>query len=144
MPELTVAAPSGSAFIFESVKTKGGTQDLGDVPLLQWTDLDAATQYFGEDGIRQILDGTSLRVSYQGIARRMRAAGKTDDEIAQAEINFRPGKRAVGASTPASRAARAVKGAAETLGDKADLLTLLMKKISEGELTDEEIEAMIS
>jgi len=139
-----VAAPKGASFGFESVKTKGGTQDLGDVPLLQWDDLDAAITFYGEDGVKQILDGTSLRVSFQGIARRMRAAGKSDDEIAQAEMNFRPGKRAVGAATPASRAVRATKAAADKLGDKADLLTQLMKKVADGELTDEEIEAMIS
>ncbi len=144
MSELSVQAPKGSHFAFESVKTKGGTEDLGEVPLLVWDDLDATVTFYGEDGVKQILDGTSLRVSFQGIGRRMRAADKTDDEIAQAQMNFRPGKRAVGASTPASRAARATKAAAETLGDKADILTELMKKVASGELTDEEIEALIA
>lgn len=144
MTDLSVAAPAGAHFEFEEVKTQKGTVSLGDVPMLVWDDLDACIQYYSEEGIKSVLDGTSLRVSFQGIARRMKAAEKSDDEIAQAQINFRPGKRAVGASTPASRAARGAKAAADKLGDKADILTTLMKKIADGELTDEEIEAIVS
>ena len=144
MPELTVAAPAGSHFDSEEVKTNRGTQSLGGVPILIWDDLDQALAFYGEDGIKTILDGTSLRVSFQGIARRMKAAGKDDDEIATAEINFKPGKRQVGAATPASRAAKAAKGAAEAFGEKGDLITKLMEKITAGDLSDEEVEALLA
>jgi len=144
MPQLATAAPSGAHFSYEEVKTNKGTESLGDVPLLVWDDLDACVAFYGEDGIKQILDGTSLRVSFQGMGRRMRAAGKSDDEIAQAQVGFRPGKRQAGASTPASRAGRAAKSAADALGDKADVLTALMKKIAAGELSSDEIEALMA
>lgn len=136
---LTVEAPDGSEFEMEEVKTNRGTRSLGQVPILVWNNLQRALEFYGEEGLCDILDGTSLRVSFQGIARRFAAAGKTVDEIAQAQINFRPGKRAVGVSTPASRAGNAAKKAAAALGDKADTITRLMERIAKGEVTDADL-----
>jgi hypothetical protein len=142
--QLTVAAPAGAHFEFEEVKTKRGTQSLGDQPILIWDSLDAMVNTYGEEGVLGTCDGTSFRVSFQGIARRMAAAGKSFDEIAQAELQFRPGKRAVGASTPVSRAARAAKKAADVMGDKADKITQLLERVAAGELSEDEIDALLS
>lgn len=130
---VAVEAPAGSHFDYESVKTANGTQDLGLVPILVWDEVPAAREYYGDEGICNVLDGTSLRVSFQGIARRLRAAGKTDDEIAKAQVDFRPGKRTGASSTPQSRAARAAKQAVEK-GVDSDALALLMQKIASGEV----------
>ncbi len=140
---LTVTAPSGSHFEPEEVKTAKGTQSLGDVPILTWDNLDAAVQFYGEEGILAVCDGTSLRVSFQNIARRFKAAGKSDDEIAEAQVKFRPGKRAVGQSTPGSRAARQAKQAVEK-GANPEHLEKLLAKISAGELSNEDLAALIN
>lgn len=131
---LTVSPPTGARFDSEEVKTAKGTQSLGDVPILVWEDLNAASTHYGVAGIIDMLDGTSPRVSFQGIARRMKAAGKTDDEIANAQIAFRPGKRTVGAETPKSKVRKAADAAAEKVGNP-DLISALMAKISSGEIS---------
>jgi hypothetical protein len=122
MPELQVAAPEGAHFDYEEVKTAKGASSLGNVPILVWDRLDAA------------------RVSFQNIARRLKIAQKSDEDIATAMVNFRPGKRQVGASTPASRAARAAKAATEKVG--GDAVEALLAKIASGELSAEDIEAL--
>ena len=139
---LTVSAPQGAHFEFDEVRTAKGTQSLGDKPLLVWDDLEAARATYGDDGIKSIMDGTSLRVSFQSLSRRLAIAGKSDDEIAQAQVSFRPGNRSGGASTPVSRARNAAAKAAETLGDKSDVLTALLEKINRGELSLDDVEAM--
>jgi hypothetical protein len=101
-----------------------------------------AIAHYTEDGVRDVLDGTSLRVSFQNIARRYKVAGKSDTEIQNAMIQFKPGKRAGGVSTPVSRAARAAKGAAEKVGDQADLVTTLLEKIAKGELSIADLTAL--
>lgn len=138
---LSVTAPAGSHFDFEEVKTAKGTQSLGEVPILVWDSLDSMVQFYGEEAVLSIADGTSLRVSFQNIARRFKAAGKSEDEIAQAQVGFRPGKRQVGASTPASRAARLAKQAVEKSG-QSDAIEKLLAKIAAGELSDEALEAL--
>lgn len=140
---LTVQAPAGSHFEFEEVATARGTQSLGEKPLLVWDSVPAATEFYGEEGIEAILDGTSLRVSFQSVARRMAIAGKSDDEIAATQVAFRPGKRVGGASTPVSRAKRAAGAAAEKLGDKADQLSALMDKIASGEISEEDLASLV-
>lgn len=137
MPLDTVVAPDGAHFEFETVKTKGGTKDLGPVPILVWDNLGAATEHYTEEGVRGILDGTSLRVSFQGIARRMRVQGKSDDEIASAQIKFRPGTREIGQPTPASRAAKAAKAAsAKVDGDK---VAAFLARVAAGDISEEEL-----
>lgn len=142
MPELQVAAPEGAHFDYEEVKTAKGAESLGNVPILVWDRLDSAREFYGEEAICDILDGTSLRVSFQNIARRLKIAGKTDEEIAQAMVNFRPGKRVAGASTPASRAARAAKAATEKVG--GDSVQKLLDRIASGELSEEDLAALLS
>lgn len=142
--ELTLSAPDGAEFELEEVKTGRGLKSLGEVPLLVWKDLSKAREYYGDEGVLDILDGTSLRVSFQNIARRYASVGKSMDEIAKAQINFRPGKRATGTSTPVSRAANAARKAAEKLGgEKADLMTKFMERVARGELTAED-EALLA
>lgn len=141
MEGVTVSAPAGAHFDFEEVKTAKGTQSLGEVPILVWDSLDAMVQYFGEEGVLAVADGTSLRVSYQNIARRFKAANKSNDEIATAQVGFKPGKRQVGASTPGSRAARLARTAVEKSG-QSEAIEKLLAKIAAGELSDEAIEAL--
>ncbi len=129
---LTISAPVGAEFVFEEVKTAKGTQSLGEVPILVWHDLDAAIAHYGAEGITRVLDGTSLRVSFQAIARRGAEKGKTSDEIGQAQVDFRPGNRATAVSTPVSRAKRAAGAAAEKVG--GDTVEALLAKIASGEI----------
>jgi len=143
MSDLSINAPAGSHFEFEEVKTARGTQSLGDVPILVWDSLDGLVGQYGEDGVLTMADGTSVRVSFQNIARRFKAAGKTDDEIATAQVNFKPGKRQGGASTPASRAARAAKKAVEQTG-QGEAIEKLLAKIAAGDLSDADLEALTS
>jgi len=141
MGNLTVVAPTGAHFEFEPVRTEHGTKDLGEVPILVYDSLETARGVFGDEGITDILDGTSLRVSFQGIARRFRIAGKSDDESATAQIAFRPGKRAAGVSTPASRASHAAKAASEKVsGDK---IAEFLKQIADGKISEEDLAALL-
>jgi hypothetical protein len=141
MPELATAAPSGSHFEYEEVKTAKGSESLGNVPILIWDKLSDAIAFYGsEESITDVLDGTSLRVSFQNIARRLKIANKTDEEIAESMLKFRPGKRVPGASTPASRAARQAKAATEKVG--GDAVEKLLAKIAAGELSEADIQAL--
>lgn len=138
---LTVQAPAGAHFDFEEVKTAKGTQSLGEVPILVWDDLDAAIAFYGTEGIVNVLDGTSLRVAMQSIARRMKATGKhSDDEIATKELEYRPGKREPGNAKPETRAARAAKNA--TTKVDADALTAFLEKVARGEISTADIQAL--
>ena len=138
---LTVKAPDGAEFVFEKVKDKNGTRDLGEVPILCYRTLNALVEKYGEEGIVNTEDGTSLRVSFQGIARRMKAKGKTDDEIGQAQLDFKPGTREVGIPTPASRAAKAAKQASEKVD--GDVIAALLDKVAKGELSLDDIKSLI-
>jgi len=139
---LTLTAPDGAEFEEEEVKTARGTKTLGEVPILTWRSLDKTREYFGDEGILDILDGTSLRVSYQNIARRYAQVGKSMDEIAQAQINFRPGKRAAGVSTPVSRAGNAARRAAEKMGDQAENITAFLERVAKGEIPEDQLKAL--
>ena len=132
---LTAEAPAGSHWWFEEVKPKHGKDTFGPRPILVWDSVDCARAYYGEEGILRILDGTSARVSMQSIARRMAIAGKSDDEIAKAQVEFRPGTRVVGESTPVSRAARAARSAAEKLGgESGDAIAKFLEKVAAGDI----------
>lgn len=131
---LTVEAPAGSHWDWDEVKTAQGKESLGDVPLLVWDTLEGAVAHYTEAGVLATFDGTSLRVSYQGIARRMKVAGKSDDEIAKAIVDFKPGTRQTGVSTPASRARKAAASAVEA-GVDGDVLAQLLAKIASGEIS---------
>lgn len=133
MPDLTVQAPTGAHFAFEEVKTAKGTKSLGEQPILVWDDANAATEYYTAQGVLDILDGTSVRTSMQGIARRLANAGKSADEIAKAQVDFRPGRRAGGASTPASRARKAAESAVDA-GASGDAVANLLARIAKGEV----------
>lgn len=141
---MNITAPTGAHFEFEEVRTDRGATSLGNVPILKWDNLEACLDFYGEDQLLNVLDGTSLRVSFQGMARRMKAAGKTDDEIAQAELDFRPGTRTPGQSTPVSRAKSAAKRAAEKLGDEADAISTLLDKVASGEISQSQLAELLS
>lgn len=132
MPE--VQAPAGSHFEMAEVKTARGQQSLGEVPILTWDDSDAARAYYGDVGILRFLNGTSARVSFQGIARRMRVAGKADDEIAKEQVEFRPGEREIASSTPTSRARRAAEATVKSGKVDGDALAALLARIEKGEI----------
>jgi hypothetical protein len=137
---VSIQAPAGSHWEYDEVKTAKGTQSLGEVPLLVWDSVHAATAHYGEDGIKDIFNGTSLRVSFQAIARRGRAKGMTDDQIAEAQTKFRPGTRAVGQSTPVSRARNAANAAASKIN--GDIVAAFLAKVADGSITAEDMEAL--
>ena len=139
---LNTTPPNGFEFVYDEVKTAKGATSLGEVPLLVAKDVEALREVYGDEGVLDICDGTSLRVSFQGIARRMKAAGKSDDEIKDAQIRFRPGKRQGGVSTPASRAAKAAKTASEKVD--GDVIAKLMQRIESGQLSQADLEALTS
>lgn len=139
---LTVEAPQGAHFEMEEVKTDRGQKSLGEHPLLVWDDVDAAIAHYGKEGVANVLDGTSLRVAFQSISRRQAAAGKTDDDIAKAQIEYKPGKRQGGVSTPVSRARKAAETAAEKSG-AGDLISQLMEKIAKGEVSADDLAALV-
>jgi hypothetical protein len=141
MPQLTIQAPAGAHFEFEEVKTARGTKSLGEVPILVWETTQAAVGQYGEEGIVNVLDGTSLRVSFQGIARRLRLQGKSDDEIATAQLQFKPGSRVVGESTPVSRARNAAKAAAEKVD--GDAIAAFLQKVAAGEISEADIKSFV-
>lgn len=143
MPVLQTTAPDGAHFDYEEVKTAKGQSSLGSVPILVWDSLEKARELYGDAAICDTLDGTSFRVSYQNIARRYKIAGKADEEIAKAMIQFRPGKRSIGSSTPASRAARLAKTATEKVGG-SESVEKLLAKIASGELSKEDLEALVA
>lgn len=138
----TLTAPDGFHFEMGSVKTAKGTQSLGEVPILICDRVDAGLAHWGEEGVLSSWDGTSFRVAYQSIARRLKLAGKDDDAIAKAQIEYKPGKRVVGQSTPQSRAGNAARKAAEKVD--GDLLARLMADIASGKLSQEDIGALVT
>ena len=142
---LTVPAPTGAHFEFEEVRTAKGTKSLGEVPILVWDDVDAMIAHYGKEGIKDMADGTSFRVSFQSIGRRLRSLegdkAKTDDQIAQAQIDFRPGKRQGGASTPTSRAKRAAVAAADKVN--GDAVAALLEQIASGKLSESDVNALL-
>lgn len=138
---LTVEAPAGAHFEFEEVSTKRGTESLGDVPIMVWDDVDKAIAYYGEEAIRNVFDGTSFRVTFQTIARRLRLAGKSFDEIAKQQIEFRPGKRTGGASTPQSRAKRLAGQAVEKFGDE---INEILQGILDGRISKEDAKTLLA
>lgn len=138
----TVPAPDGAEWSYEEVKTTKGTESLGkENPILVWHDLDKLRSYIGDDGLLAVADGTSLRVSYQNIVRRGLAGKKSIDEVAKLQVDFRPGKRVVGESTPASRVARQAKAAVEA-GVDEDKIAKLLELAKSGKLTDDVLEAI--
>lgn len=130
--------PAGASFEYDEVKTDRGQTSLGQVPILTWgsdeESIQHAIAFYGAEGISNILNGTSLRVSFQGIARNGKDPKKnwTDEQIAQKQIEFRPGKREGGQSTPASRAANATKKAASVAN--ADAIKQLMDMVANKQL----------
>lgn len=135
--------PPGAHFEFAPVKTDRGQTDLGNIPILTWGETDEdiahAIAFYGAEGISNILGGTSLRVSFQGIGRnaKERAAkdptkALTDEQIAALQIAFRPGKREGGQSTPVSRLGNQAKRAAQKANP--DVLANLLKMVEEGKL----------
>ena len=136
------AAPDGAVFEYREVKTAKGTKSLGQKPILVWQSIPAATTFYGEEGLLATMDGTSLLVSFQGTARRMSIQGKSDDEIAAAQLAFRPGKRAVGVSTPVSRAARAAKAASEKVS--GDTIAAFLEKVAKGEISEDDLAGFVS
>lgn len=135
--------PPGSKFEFGRVKTDRGKTDLGEIPILTWgeteEDIQHAIAFYGPQGISDILGGTSLKVSFQGIGRTAlekaaaepndatKQAAATAEAIAKAQIEFRPGRREGGVSTPQSRAASQARKTAEVANP--DILAKLLAAI---------------
>lgn len=136
--------PAGASFEYDEVKGDRGQKSFGQVPLLTWEESEAGIQgaiaYYGPQGIARFVNGTSLRVSCQAIARRGKSKGLTDEQIALEQLNFRPGSRQGGQSTPVSRAANATRKAAQKIS--GDSIAELMAKIAEDESFRKSVEAL--
>jgi hypothetical protein len=132
MGNLSYEAPAGSRWAWDEVKTGHGKESLGEAPLLEWESVEGIVGHYGVEGALAAINGTSLWVSYQGIARRMKIAGKSDDEIAKAVLDFRPGKRAVGNPTPVSRAKNAAAAAASVAN--GDAIAAFLARVARGEV----------
>lgn len=140
--------PPGATFVFATVKTDRGKTDLGEIPILEWgeteQDILNAIAFYTPKGISDILGGTSLRVSFQGIGRTAREkaaanpndatkqAAATNEAIADAQLKFRPSSREGGASTPASRLASQARRTAAKVNP--DVLAQLLAMAEAGTL----------
>lgn len=138
---LTVAAPTGARFDPEEVATKGGTEKF-DAPMLIWESLDALRDHIGEQGILDMSDGTSLRVAYQAAARRGHVKGKTMDEIAQSQLDYKPGKRSGATSTPANKTARLAKELVDKSPEAADEVQKLLAGLASGKFSLDDLKAI--
>lgn len=155
MPELNVPAPAGATWEWGEVKTNHGQDSLGERPILVWDatpdGVAGAREFLGDEGVANALNGTSLLVSYQSIARRFsitgREKGQSDDEInaaiADAILKFRPGRRTTDTS-PSANAARAAKRLSEATGEKgaeaiASLLERIRQKVAAGEMSADDV-----
>jgi len=140
--------PPGAQFVFAEVKTDRGKTSLGQIPILEWgeteEDILNAIQFYGPKGISDILGGTSLRVSFQGIGRSRKEKAKdnpndaqkqaeaTDEAIAAEQLKFRPSSREGGQSTPASRLGNQAKRVAAKANP--DVLAKLLAMVEAGTL----------
>lgn len=131
MSELTYPAPTGAHFEMDEVKTAKGTKSLGLVPILTWDDLSAAREHYGDEALLNVLDGTSLRVAFQSIARRGVTGNKSLDDIAKAQVEYKPGKRTAQPTTPEGRAAKAARSASAKVDP--DALAAFLEKVAKGE-----------
>lgn len=132
--------PPGFYFDFDEVKGDHGQKSFGKRPLLTVNEDEAGVQglitFYGNEGVARIYNGTSGRVQSQSIARRVTQKGvkegwtdeKINDEIAKAQLEYRPGKRQGGQSTAASRAANAAKKAADKIG--GDAIAQMLAKVA--------------
>lgn len=136
--------PPGARFEYDEVKTDRGQKSLGQVPILTWDEseegFNGALAYYGAAGIARFINGTSARVSFQGILRRGKQANKTDEQMALDQLNFRPGSRQGGQSTPVSRAANATRKAAQKIS--GDSIAELMAKLAEDESFRNQVAAL--
>lgn len=133
---LTVTAPEGAHFALEELATKGGADKFSDVPILVWDDFSAMVAHFTEEGVKNMADGTSLRVAYQSIARRGKLKAAADDEIAKLQVAYQPGKRTGAPVTPQGRAAKAAKALDV---NEADEVTKLIENLKSGKLKLEDL-----
>lgn len=138
--------PTGFYFDWDEVKGDHGQVSFGKRPLLTVNEdpegAKALYEFYGNEGVARFYNGTSGRVQFQGVARRVTAKGKKEgwsdekinEEIAKQELEYRPGKRAGGQSTAQSRAVAAMKKAAGKI--PGDALAGLMDRVAA--MTDEQ------
>lgn len=138
--------PPGASFDYDEVKTDRGQKSLGPAPLLTWDETDeglqAALAFYGASGVARFINGTSLRVSCQAIARRGKTATppKSDEQIAKEQLEFRPGSRQGGQSTPASRAASATRKAASVVN--GDAIAEMMNRMANDPAFRDQLKAL--
>lgn len=134
--------PPGAYFDFDEVKGDRGQKTLGTRPLLTWREnqegLDGFIAFYGVEGGMRIPNGTSIRVTGQGIARRVTEKAikegwgtdndRINNETAKLQLEYRPGKRQGGQSTAQSRAVAAAKKAAGKIG--GDAITSMLERVA--------------
>lgn len=138
--------PPGFYFDLDEVKGDHGQTSYGKRPLLTVNEdvegAKALLAFYGDEGTCRFYNGTSGRVQFQGVARRVTVKGKKEgwsdekinETIAEEQLKYRPGKRAGGQSTAQSRAVAAAKKAAGKVS--GDALAGLMERIAS--MTDEQ------
>ncbi len=140
---LTIAAPAGSHFEIEEVATKGGAEKF-EAPILIWDTTEALVAHLGEEGVIAMADGTSLRVAYQAAARRGHTKGKSFDEIAASQVEYKPGKRSGASSTPQNKTARMAKELVDKNPDAAEEVQKLLAGLASGKFSLDDLKAMNS
>jgi len=139
---LTVAAPSGAHFRISKVGPKGGAKTA--MPVLTWDNLDACVSFMGEEAAVLGLSG-GLTSKYREIARQGAADGKTQDEVAMAQIEYRPVAKAPRAKT--KPAATRIRVAARAMAraftkEQAAVVAVLLEDLAAGKTvieTEEEV-----
>lgn len=132
--DVGIPAPDGAHWELEDLSTAQGKESLGEVPMLVWDTFSGCVAHYTEEKVMDTLNGSSFRNTYQGIGRRLKVAGKSNAEIAQAILDWKPGLRA--AQSPETRAKRAAADATKVVG--GDAIALLLKRIARGEISVDE------
>jgi hypothetical protein len=142
--------PPGFKWDWDEVKGDHGQLSFGQRPILTALDGEEGGQgllkFYGWDGIARIYNGTSGRVQFQGVDRRITQKGKKEgwdeDKInaicAEEQLKYRPGKRASGQSTAQSRAAAAAKKASGRIG--GDAIASMIERVAK--MSEEERNAL--
>lgn len=133
----TVDAPRGAHWEYVEVRTNHGKRSLGEAPVLEWDDVEAARQFYGEEALKQLLE-IGVKNQYLRLARTGRIRGMTDDEIARSQLSYKPGQRQ--ARSPVGKVSKAARAAAERASP--DVVAALLEAIARGEITADDLRAI--
>ena len=113
--------------MIQSLDKDGGPK----LPVLTWSVLDGAVKFMGEEAVLKALNGSGLGQGYKNSARRLAKNKRSEADIAQAQIDYRPGERGR-AILPKTALRRATVAARSKVDDVQ--LAILLEKIAAGEV----------